>query len=523
MSFESPARKTERPEPSPEREPIRKEYEYRDSEGRLLGRAVIELDPEEHLVRYRTREKRTQGMARTLRSFMLEGEKDGRPTSIDVLKLANPHGIEVLVADERLENYGHFDADKLAVVPPLETALDVGTALHELGHAGQYRDERFEKITPLYNVAKMLSARGAGPYLRLKRPLQFILEAVPEAKEIVDAEEIGQLDRLEKRRGELKAEIKAADKKRRSAEAHLAGLLQRAAGRAINRLVPENEMGGLVADMVNSIEQRPDDEAHARRKREAVVRALEKAGFRFRSEDEPENGDLAKAIPREKLLDGTAHLEHLALSPVFYLLGGEFRVVRLEGRKLRVTMSMPKAVTDSEESAEAVLELELSEEDDGEFEKQRQKTETVLRETNKLGLESGREILRLEEAQEELMRAMRIEDILNLPTKLMERDATRRAFQWLREVRQKAGTDLLKRMKVPLEATLIGEACESSVVEGAQALAKGREDRIVETGIVEDLRNALATYRADKFRMKKPGQEGDIGIMPKAGGKRKKA
>ena len=100
---------------------------------------------------------------------------------------------------------------------------------------------------------------------------------------------------------------------------------------------------------------------------------------------------------------------------------------------------------------------------------------------------------------------------------------TRRAFQWLRTVRQKTGVDLLATHLVPPEALVAmgqarqDEACADSTAEGLAA----PYERNVEASVVSDLKNALATYGADKMRLRPPGEDKGPGTIPIAGHERR--
>lgn len=101
---------------------------------------------------------------------------------------------------------------------------------------------------------------------------------------------------------------------------------------------------------------------------------------------------------------------------------------------------------------------------------------------------------------EELEAAVaRLRGILALPLRMAERDATRRALQGLRRIREEAGIDLLSKTLNPKEA-LVSEAegCEAAMVEGAED-----PDAYVKVSTVAAMKGDLKTYGAEKFRIKK--------------------
>lgn len=109
--------------------------------------------------------------ARRLQEIELASPENGRV--VKLLESLGLQDIEVYVATERISNY-YYEADtKRVIVPPLESALDIGIALHELGHADQYRDPRLEGLTGDAELT-----------------VDNILAAVPEARAQFDADKI---------------------------------------------------------------------------------------------------------------------------------------------------------------------------------------------------------------------------------------------------------------------------------------------------------------------------------------------
>lgn len=93
----------------------------------------------------------------------------------------------------------------------------------------------------------------------------------------------------------------------------------------------------------------------------------------------------------------------------------------------------------------------------------------------------------------------KLKDILALPLRMAERDATRRALQGLRRIREEAGIDLLSKTLNPKEALLsAAEGCEAATAEGLE-----RPDDYVVVSTVAAMKGDLKTYGAEKFRIKK--------------------
>lgn len=80
-------------------------------------------------------------------------------------------------------------------------------------------------------------------------------------------------------------------------------------------------------------------------------------------------------------------------------------------------------------------------------------------------------------------------DILNLPLKIEERDATARALKWFRKISDKTGIDFFKKFKVEKPAE--SDNCQNSIQEGM-----AEPDKFEQTSVVQYLNNCLNTYKA---------------------------
>lgn len=163
-----------------EAETTKQEFEYRDAEGNLIGKAIVEMSQEE-----------VEGLGgikgKMLKSFRLEGEKDGESTSVDVLELANLHKVKIILA--RGANYS-FDFEKREIIaPPLESPIDVGILLHELGHADQDQDEKIEGLSDFYGLKierpYTLREEGVAQEKTVERLAQTIIKAAPLTEKII--------------------------------------------------------------------------------------------------------------------------------------------------------------------------------------------------------------------------------------------------------------------------------------------------------------------------------------------------
>ena len=80
--------------------------------------------------------------------------------------------------------------------------------------------------------------------------------------------------------------------------------------------------------------------------------------------------------------------------------------------------------------------------------------------------------------------------IVEMPVKIVERDATARALKWFREISEKTGIDFFKKFKIEKLAEL--DICQSSIQERMV-----EPDKFEETSMVEGMNKWLKTYHAE--------------------------
>lgn len=526
------ARPKNEEEQSRETEPIRRAFEYRDADGRLLGTAEATFDAASKPMPYLSAKDGAEATGRSLLSFVLRGEKDGARTEIDMLALAVPHGVEVVASDVPLANYHYEDEARRAFVPPLETPLDVGVLLHELGHAEQHGEERFKKITPLYARSKPFASGdkpvSLGAFLEL---VDAVSEAVPDARPVFDHEAREQLGRLEARRSEALARKSAAERALIEQEGlrddELRSLLGDAlAGADLRSIADEaKQLGFREAHLVPPLAASPAVEA-------LLVR-LEAAGFRFEGSEAVTATIAGAAKPGEGFG---------ATRP---------RSERLVRRRAVTTADQVSAIVASLEEASAsdadlhydpssetlyasftvdvpqagrgrvLVEARVPDDQFAGYAKLRRGADRVVEELERKCDEEFEGVEAADKAVRHLLGGVNLKDIAALPTRMMERDATRRALRWLRQVRDKTGVNLLAPHLVKPEH-LVGarqeqqEDCVGSTAGGMVA----DDERTVEITILEDLRRALEGYGAARMRLKPPDQDDHPGITPVAGHER---
>ncbi|MBI2099321.1 hypothetical protein HYT45_02815 [Candidatus Uhrbacteria bacterium] len=496
---------------------VRREMEYRDKEGNLIGTAIIELEEQVHPVNKQTKEGEP-GKARILRSFVLKGEKAGKPTEIDILALAKAreNGITVYVAEKTLKNYSYLDIGKSALVPPLENPVDIAVALHELGHADQHQDQRFEKISPLYGHPEQIEKLS---FEKLRDLLRSTFKAVPEAKRLLD---VAAIKTLREKQSALDRQDQEFIKNiYESRELRLER--QEVFEESILSIVEkEGTLDDIEEKAYSLIGTDPNDTGIMAQKNSLIMR-LEKMGFIFgsydtqsgadekhldeKTEHEEENWTTfgekaieskpepeAVLLPRNKL-DDPLVLQYLIKaikqrlrfdktrfeasekateSEISYHTGNKEYLV-----KLRVDLSTPEGgvLIDSLQSMTATI--------DG-LERRIKGTGAVMK--------------KLAKEREQIISA-KLKDIVVLPQRMLERDATARAFQWMRKLR-KDGIDLFKGVQTEEGKLLVfpkEETCENDV---SMALAAG-EKKTVMTDSRKELVAALGTYRATTKEMLK--------------------
>jgi len=124
-----------------QRDKVREVYEYRDAEGKLACKAEAEYGPmSDEEARY------ISCSGRMLTGLKIKGDKG----MVDVFELTGASGITIIVPDALLKACEYHDDRRSILALRLDNLLNLGSLLHELGHAIQYREESYEAITSLY-------------------------------------------------------------------------------------------------------------------------------------------------------------------------------------------------------------------------------------------------------------------------------------------------------------------------------------------------------------------------------------
>jgi peroxiredoxin family protein len=296
-------------------------------------------------------------------------------------------------------------------------------------------------------------------------------------------------------------------------------------GRAVTAALPE----GFAADVertFNALSEEWDENTWNAKTAEYVA-TLERAGFRLAAETAPPESEKKKPLRRFVRFDDDEADEKKAVAP---LSRGELNgvdVVRgVATRFNRGVDADTTAITYSKETgtlkAEVPfgsggfwnrrldLELPMSETDHSAYVAAKEAADAAVTEEERELAETTEALAALERQQKERVAKSNIADIIKLPMRMLERDATRRAYQWMRKLKQEAGVDLFAAHMAHAETTLPGirearkstvENCESSTEE---ALEPGNES-LVETDVIENLDIGLQSYGAEHPPLKKRG------------------
>lgn len=178
---EAPSSRAERPpvrEAKERADAVKKRLEYRDAEGRSLGRAAVELGQEVITSGYGEEAVRMV----ELLSLKVEGFRRGKPTSIDVLELARAAGIRILVpAPGETKRRRVYDTGEQYVATDLpDNPVALGTLLHELGHANQFREERFSSLDRVATAGRVLYDQPGVDWEKLGPAVREVVEKVPD-------------------------------------------------------------------------------------------------------------------------------------------------------------------------------------------------------------------------------------------------------------------------------------------------------------------------------------------------------
>lgn len=485
-------------------------HKYYDAEGRYLATAIVDLEAEDVTTVGRVVGQDKAGKGRRLKNFMLYGKKKGKLTELDVLELANRHEVEIIVANEPLENYHYGDKERQATVPPLRSPLDIATFLHELGHADQYYDHGFARVAPLYGMSKSygVSHGEIRDTTTVRRAAEETIEAVPEAAEIMSKEDREEAySRLEalsaKRKENIDFSLKLDRKKGRLLREKDAALREFVSG-SFNVLSPA-ELLRQIEVARDAIDAATDPEEAHRSAVQDFISKLEMVGFRFNSKERPPSAPPAAKTGGRIFNVDEAPAEEV--SPQVYTEDvGDIHVIKslvervvnklnlddteiefADENKMIVKFRAPVAG----EMRIVVLELNVPAGARADYEQKLAGKDFELEEVRRAIGEKDAERDVIENNFSTELNNSGLREIIALPTRKMERDATARAFHWAIKIRDRVGLDLFKKLAIP-SAPQDEDTCEGSVVAGVRRRWRDKKSLTAR----EDLKSAAETYGA---------------------------
>jgi hypothetical protein len=427
--------------------------------------------------------------------------------------MTNRHEVDIIVANEPLDNYHYNDEERRAVVPPLRSPLDMGTFLHELGHADQYHDNRFAKVTPLYSVGKSFGVhRGViRETSTARRAVDKAIEAAPEAADIMseaEREEIyARLDVFSKKRKEnIDLSMKLDRKKTGLLKEKDVALREFVAG-SFNVLSPGELLREIEATR-DAVDASANPGAH-KAAAEEFISKLEMAGFRFNPEKRPPpapprtpevNSRIFKigGKPKEEVLPQVYAEDVADIHVIKSLIERVADKLKLDETEINFlgndTMRIKFHAPVAGEMRAVVLELGVPPGARADYEQKLAGKDFEIEEIIRKRSEVDAETEAIEKDFSAELDKSGLRDIIALPTRKMERDATARAFLWARRIRDRAGLDLFKKLAIP-SAVEDEDTCEGSVAAGV----KKRWSKKKSITTDEDLMGAAETYDAARI------------------------
>ncbi len=420
-------------------------------------------------------DKRINRTGRRLKKVTLQHPTTGE--KIDILALANSHNTEILMSETHSMNYGFEQKANVAFVAPIQTVIDLAVLLHELGHVDQFHDKTLEEVTQRANpgpINRDPDLPGIEEVVKAREAFPFMREAIGD--DVMS--ELEEIQRLNERRfslithaAKLEAIRNQAIKERRAREegacATIRGQLRTLFGRYWRKLEHFEEMKG-------ELDREKEEQIRAEREKILVtfqkalacseftwenVRALEEFAY---TSGPPEHPLVFSEVQVNKI---TVSLESIIGQPASLVMEDEFDVECLN-------MDIP------------ILEKWRSIELDSEA-----KAAPYIAE--------GTQVRHEWSQRREALKAHSpiLVQVENVFVQFLERDATRRALLWIKEIYERIGVDLLQPMLIEKKVLISAynpctDSIQRDVVEGDP------ESELTVSDVRTDLGNALWSYLA---------------------------
>jgi len=449
------------------REP-KEQSEHRKSLVNAEGEPVGDV-----LVRYVEGEKLGEYPEDSRRVGEIFLEKDGK--KVNALELANlPADVAVYVTDDVDGRFSYDPKNKRILAPNIHDATDFATLFHEIGHAVQGTEDRYHAIA---EVGEFRNSPGAPEGFRATASSMEFVELGTETAERMKAWKEFARPIAEKYTAALEGNRTAREEyesmRKASAEA-LKGVIRKACGPerfAFGEMSAENR---TLASNKDILSVHGGEWTFVRTMRYTEQKTVRPVDY---------DSNYAKLLAQEVLFHGESFPDaSIVVDGAAAVLKGASVDVSFDA-KFVADIDLPASVTSSEEFAK-VLEMY------GKRDAAKERRQTSWDES----LQAKKEYETLANTYPE------IQDVLMQTVRGMERDATRRAFVNLRNLKQEHGIDLTEAVpnsvrvekKVSgLSESVISQDCQDEVIKNV--LDKTKEGSF--SGL-DDLRLALGSYLA---------------------------
>ena len=371
-------------------------------------------------------------------SFLLKGEKDGKPTKIDILELTGAKNDPKLKIIPTGAKGGSYSPRQHEVQIPFPShSLAVGVALHELGHFRQFKTEEHRALERLE-----WATHEEGKLNFLKK----VAELIPETRSEAFISALSRAEELLERSSTL---LEEGWKKREKLIYPLENQYRSEYSRIMFSHLPLTPLEAL--ELFESITESP---AEKRRERAVEVwNILKSKGFEFKEEfsvDEFLVPNITERFVNEVFqkysFDPWRGLDALDKDDVHLSIRyyGERRWV-----EMKVRVRNPE-----------VLKREISDLDEKFQPNIKTLKDSLEKHYFNPSSESSKEARGLLDEY--------YYDYRDLPRYIGERDATFRALRWMREIRKETGIDLFQATSVPLHHTSLNTLLRNEKYEGEQ-------------------------------------------------------
>ncbi len=448
---------------------------------------------------------------------MVIASLDGR--KFDIMQRCCSDDVTVLSAISN--NYFYYLEQNTVTCPPSDKPVNIAVLLHELGHAKQHTESRFEDIARFNNAGNVPSPEV----------LERVVKEIPQVRAVISDEDITawsqftqELREAQQNQADLiaDAELRKYGKEISLREAYLETMRSSGVVESLQNLVknvdeewtrriavgaPPEEMAAVWAE----ISQKITDEC-------------ERLGLMF--DDSP------PAIADDPNLETAPSVRYASRGLKKYEVPFQLKSILAafndtpiiksinpsrEGDQEMILVTIPAQINGQQKN----LFFRIYVNAETEEAKQLEKCQNDLWD-DESALTLARQHLdeRVRQIQAEAEQTWnRVNNALRLPQRMLERDATRRALQWMHDIRLETGVDLIgsatdeakhfvptgMQTSIPVPFG----ACAEDAISALQEILRVSETEAGSAG--PQLKKALSSYGADTKQMRK-----SYGKIPRA-------